>query len=91
MLADYRVRIFSFSVEYNEPRNSSQCLHLIMHLPCIQLTACTFLLLGDNFLNSVERAGVDHSAPSGIPEGLCRQVNPGQALSGDIGVCFESL
>lgn len=44
-----------------------------------------------HFLNSVKRVGVDHSAPSGIPEGLCRQVNPGQALSGDIGVCFESL
>lgn len=87
MLAEYRVRIFSFSVEYDEPRNSSQCLHLNLHLPCIQLTAC----IGTIFLNYLERVGVDHSAPSGTPEGLCRQVNPGQALSGDIGVCFESL
>lgn len=50
-----------------------------------------FYFSGTIFLNYLERVGVDHSAPSGTPEGLCRQVNPAQALSGDIGVCFESL
>lgn len=41
-----------------------------------------FYFSGTIFLNYLERVGVDHSAPSGTPEGLCRQVNPGQALSG---------
>lgn len=87
MLAEYRVRIFSFSVEYDEPRFTFEPAPPMYSINSVH----RFYFSGTIFLNYLERVGVDHSAPSGTPEGLCRQVNPGQALSGDIGVCFESL